>query len=205
MISTITSSRTLVLSLLVVSGLGLLTACKDDAKTAPPAPVAGIVEPSDLPGSPKQESLAEDGIPLNGCTLGGAMSFQEHADHKQFVQYTLGDTAVKSFLYTYQNTRKLTEDWDFLVNGNKRCVGGMTRPPQGDYSLLEDLPATATGYDAILRSDTQVVHSQRAWARKGDGTVVSVLVTRTVDKSGADQSPTLPVDAKALTLKVAAE
>jgi hypothetical protein len=203
-ISTITS-RPIALSLLVVGSLGLMTGCKDDDKTATPAPVAGIVESSDLPGSPKQEPLAEDGIPLNGCSLGGAMSFQEHADHKQFVQYTLGDTVVKSFLYSYQNTRKLTQDWDFLVNGNKRCVGGMTQPPQGEYSLLEGLPATATGYDAILRSDTQVVHSQRAWARRGDGTVVSVLVTRTVDKSGAESSPPLPVDAKALTVKAATE
>jgi hypothetical protein len=111
------ASKPLALSLLAVSSLGLLTACKDDSNTATPAPVAGIIESADLPGSPKQEPLAEDGIPLNGCTLGGAMSFQEHADHKQFVQYTLGDTVVKSFLYSYQNTRKLTQDWDFLVNG----------------------------------------------------------------------------------------
>jgi hypothetical protein len=190
--------------LLVVSGLGLLTACKDDEAT-PPAPVAGIIEGSDLPGSPKQESLAKDSIPLNGCHLDGSMSLQERADHTQFVQYTLGDTVVSSYLYTYENIRKLREDWDFLVNGQKRCVGGNAPEPQGSYSLLTGLPANTTGYDAIQRSDTQVVHSQRAWARKGEKTVVSVEVIRTVDKSGAEQSPTLPVDAKALTVKAAKE
>jgi hypothetical protein len=200
-----TSSKAVALSLLALTGLGALTGCEDESKASPPAPVAGIVEPSDLPGSPKQEPLAEDGIPLNGCRLDGSMSLQERADHKQFVQYTLGDTVVKSFLYTYRNTRKLKQDWDFLVSGNKRCVGGMAPAPQGEYSLLTGLPDTATGYDTIFRSDTQVTHSQRVWARKGDGTVVSVLVTREVDTSGAEPSATLPIDAKALTLKVAAE
>ena len=194
------------MSLVVVGGLGLLTACNDDDKSsAPPAPIAGLVEGSDLPGSPKQESLDKDGIPLNGCRLDGAMSLEERADHRQYAQYSLGDTVVKSFLYTYQNKRKLNDDWDFLVQGQKRCVGGNAPEPEGSYALLTDLPANTTGYDAIQRSDTQVVHSQRAWARKGDGTVVSVLVTRTVDKAGAEQSPALPVDAKALTAKVAAE
>jgi hypothetical protein len=108
----------------------LLTGCKDDTKTATPAPVAGIVERSDLPGSPKQESLSKDSIPLNGCHLDGSMSLQERADHTQFVQYTLGGTVVSSFLYTYENTRKLREDWDFLVNGQKRCVGGTHRSPR---------------------------------------------------------------------------
>jgi hypothetical protein len=193
------------MSLLLVGSLGLLAGCKDEDKSATPAPIAGIVESSDLPGSPKQEPLDEDSIPLNGCHLDGSESFQDRSDHKQYVHYNLGDTEVNSYLYTYQNTRKLKQAWDFLVQGQKRCVGGNAPEPEGSYSLLKDLPANTTGYDAIHRSDTQVVHSQRAWARKGDGTVVSVEVIRTVDKSGAQQSPTLPVDAKALTVKAAAE
>ncbi|TCC45873.1 hypothetical protein E0H75_29620 [Kribbella capetownensis] len=206
MISTITSARKVAFALVLVCGLSLLTSCKDDdADASTPAPVAGIVEGSDLPGSPRQEKLDEDGIPLNGCHLDGSMSLQERADHKQSVKYTLGDTEVSSYLYTYTNTRKLKQDWDFLVNGQKRCVGTGEKEPQGSYSLLTDLPADTTGYDAIHRSDNQVVHTQRAWARKGDGTVVSVMVTRTVDKAGAEQSPSLPVDAKALTVKAAAE
>lgn len=202
-----TSSKAVALSLLALTGLGVLTGCEGESKAAaPPAPIAGIVEPADLPGSPQQQPLGEDGIPLNGCTLGGSMSLQERADHKQFVQYSLdGGTVVKSFLYSYQNTRKLQQDWDFLVNGNKRCVGGMAPAPQGEYSLLKDLPTTATGYDTIFRSDTEVTHSQRVWARRGTGTIVSVLVTREVDGAGAEHSPSLPVDAKALALKVAAE
>ena len=53
--------------------------------------------------------------------------------------------------------------------------------------------------------NAQVVHSQRAWARTGAGTVVSVEVIRTADKTGAESSPALPVDAKALTVQAAEE
>jgi hypothetical protein len=122
-------SKPVALFLVAVSTLGLLAACTDDEAT-PPAPVAGIIEGSDLPGTPKLESLAKDTIPLNGCHLDGSMSLQERADHTQFVQYTLGYTVVSSFLYTYENTRKLREGWDFLVNGQKRCVGGTHRSPR---------------------------------------------------------------------------
>lgn len=198
-------SRKLVLPLLLVGGLVLLAGCKDDEQSATPAPIAGIVESADLPDAPKQEALGEDSIPLNGCHLDGADSLQDRSDHRHYVQYKLGDTVVNSYLYTYVNTRKLNQDWEFLVNGQKRCVGGNAKEPEGSYSLLPDLPANTTGYDAIQRSDSQVVHTQRAWARKGDKTVVSVEVIRTVDRDGDTQKPPLPVDAKALTTKVAAE
>ncbi|TCC45875.1 hypothetical protein E0H75_29630 [Kribbella capetownensis] len=188
----------------VAGGLTSLTACTDD-DAGPPAPIAGIVEAADLPGSPEQEPLEDDIVAANGCTLGGPNHLQDNADHTHFVQYTLGDTVVRSYLYTYTVPADSTKDYDFLANGNKRCVGQMAPPPAGEYHLLKGLPATMTGWDAISRRDSEVVHSQRVWARRDKDTIVSVLVTRTVDKAGAEQSPSLPVDAMALATKVAAE
>ena len=204
----IRTSRRVVLPALIMAGATVLTACGNDEPPTlgPPAPVAGLVTSGDLPGSPQQESLGEDGVPPNGCTLGGAMSLQEHADQTQFVQYALaGGTVVKSFLYTYQDAALLAKDWNLLVAGNKSCVGRMTGPPNGGYGLLEDLPATVTGYETFLRTKTQVAHSERAWSRRGTDSIVSVLVTHTTTDLAADPVATLPADAKALTQKAAAE
>ncbi|TCC64333.1 hypothetical protein E0H73_07950 [Kribbella pittospori] len=189
----------------------MLAACGHEPAAAPPplgppAPIAGVVKSSDLPGSPQQEPLDEDGVPPNGCKLGGASGLQDHADQTQFVQYSLaGGTVVKSFLYTYKDTTLLTKDWNLLVSGNKNCVGRMTGPPNGGYGLLEDLPATVTGYETFLRTTTQVTHSERAWSRRGTDSIVSVLVTHTTTDLTADPMSTLPADAQALTQKVAAE
>lgn len=191
-----------------VAGGTVLAACGDETMpvAAPPAPVAGLVKSSDLPGSPQQQPLDEDGIPPNGCTLAGATDLQKNADHTQFVQYSLdGGTVVKSFLYTYQNPAQLTQDWNVLVNGNKSCVGRMTGPPDGGYGLLEDLSATESGYETFLRTTAQITHSERAWSRRGTDSIVSVLVMRTTNDLNADPTSPLPADAKALTLKAAAE
>jgi len=188
----------------------MLAGCGHDEAAAPPlgppAPVAGLVKSSDLPGAPGQEAWDVDGVPPNGCTLGGATGRQEHADQANFVQYTLvGGTLVKSFVYTYQDAALLTRDWNLLVSGNKNCVGRMTGPPNGGYGLLEDLPATVTGYETFLRPTTQVTHSERAWSRRGTDSLVSVLVTHTTTDLAADPVEALPADAKALTQKAAAE
>ena len=194
---------------LVTCGV-MLAGCGHDEAAAPPsgppAPVAGLVKSSDLPGAPWQEPLDEDGVPPNGCKLGGATGLQEHADQAHFVQYSLaGGTVVKSFVYTYKDAALLANDWNLLVSGNKNCVGRMTGPPNGGYGLLEDLPATVTGYETFLRTKTQVAHSERAWSRRGTDSIVSVLVTHTTTDLAADPVATLPADAKALTQKAAAE
>jgi len=190
-----------------VAGGAVLAACGNESvpAAAPPAPatVAGLVKSSDLPGSPQQQPLDEDGVPQNGCTLGGAL---KQAEHRQFARYTLaGDTVVKSFVYSYQDPAKLTQDWNLLVTGNKGCVGRMTGPPNGGYGLLEGLSPTTTGYETFLRTTTQVSHSERAWSRRGTDVIVSVQVTHTTTDLKADPTATLPADAKALAVKAAAE
>ncbi|TCC45876.1 hypothetical protein E0H75_29635 [Kribbella capetownensis] len=197
-------------SVMLLACGAMLTACGHEQAAppplGPPASIAGLVKSSDLPGAPQQEPLDADGVPPNGCTLGGAMGLQEHADQAQFVQYALGGgTVVKSFVYTYQDAALLTKDWNLLVSGNKNCVGRMTGPPNGGYGLLEDLPATLTGYETFLRTTTQVTHSERAWSRRGTDSIVSVLVTHTTTDLAADPVEALPADAKALTQKAAAE
>ena len=180
-----------------------LTAC-DDAPD-PPELKAGVVTPEDLPGRPEPKLVSKDTGVNFTCTLNGEMQLQDAASDTSFVEYALDDgTTVRSALYTYAGSpTRLREDWDWLRSGNNRCPKSPPDDPEGGYAVLKNLPATATGYDTTRQDDYHVTHAQRAWARRGSESIVSVTVVRQVKKGSTGPSPKLPVSVSALVLKAA--
>lgn len=176
----------------------------DDAPD-PPDLKAGIITPEDLPGRPEPKLLSEDSSVSFTCGVNGEMQLQDDASDTSFVEYVLDDeTTVRSALYTYaDHPVRLGKDWDWLRSGNNRCPKLALGDPDGGYAVITNLPATATGYDTTTQDDYSFTHAQRAWARRGTESIVSVTVIREVKRGDAGPNPKLPVSAAALAQKAA--
>lgn len=200
-----TSERWSALAVAVVVAVGV-SAC--DKKEDPPqsvTPPAGVVQPSDLAGSPTPKVLGQDETLSHSCGTTPERHLDDTSESRYIVEYKLDDqTVVRSYKYTYGTTKNRDHDITGLRDGISTCAAGNTADGTNDsekFTAVPGLPNTAAGYDIYqAEADGGYRMGERVWASQGDKSIVSV----TVVYQGDAKIDKLPADAKELALKAAA-
>ncbi|MEV0796758.1 hypothetical protein AB0I34_03680 [Kribbella sp. NPDC050281] len=182
------------------------SACDD--KQDPPervTPPAGVLQPSDLMGSPAPKVLGQDETLSYACGSTPESDLDDNSESRYIVEYKLDDqTVVRSSKYTYAVAEDRDEDIAGLRSGISGCVAAHLGDGTKDsekFTAVPGLPGTAAGYD-VYRADPDGGYriGERIWASQGAEGIVSV----TVLYQGDQKIDKLPADAKQLALEVAA-